>query len=40
MAELILRQEDGSTVTIQVEIAGTGVVVNPEDKEEPHGTAL
>lgn len=33
MAELTFTDEDGITATIEVEISGTGRVINPDDTD-------
>jgi hypothetical protein len=42
MAELLIKQEDGTyiKVPIKVEIKGTGIVTNPENGEEGNGESL
>ena len=33
MAELLIPQEDGSTMAVKVKASGTGIVINPADTE-------
>jgi hypothetical protein len=37
MAELLIPQEDGTVLTIKVQINGTGIVTNPEEQESSNG---